>query len=469
MTTRLAAAITATVLFGGMLYFALSGSSTLDAQTQGAVCATPTPTPTPTLEAGVPTPTSTPPRGGGVIPAFPMSFSGTATVAGNPIPDCTFMYAKIGEAKSGFVPIVNGAYNGVTISAVDSSASGQPVTFHLAEDVVAAETHPYFYTQAPPEPPSLSFKRGVVLTFPHLVTPSPTPVPEVDTPVPTVPPVVVTMPPVVATMPPVVVEPTSTPTPLTAQPAIYSGRLTIAGLSAIPSGSVLTARIGSSYESLPAAIVGQNYQNLVISPGSSSFIGQPIEFFLNGFKSVSLDEFQSGARKTDFEIIFIGYPTPTPEPTAVPPTSTPEPTAVPPTSTPEPTAVPPTNTPVVPTPTFAPPTNTPVRTPTPTATATPPATPTPLPTLRPTRTPIPTLPPTNTPEPALEPPSTVVVIVTATPEPAAPPTPEPEDGFCSSTGPVPLSAGIGSLLMLFAPVGLLYGARRVRKSRLPHP
>ena len=468
MTTRLAAAITAAVLFGGMLYFALSDSPTLGAQTQGAVCATPTPTPTPTIEAGVPTPTATPPRDG-TFPAFPMSFSGTATVAGSPIPDCTFMYAKVGEAVSNWEPIVNGQFVGLTIGALDSSAGNQPVTFHLAEDVVASETHPYFYTQAPPEPPSLSFKRGIVLTFPHLVTPSPTPVPEVDTPVATVPPVVVTMPPLVATMPPATVPPTSTPTPVTAQPAIYSGPLTIAGLAAIPPGSVLTARIGSSYESLPAAIVGQNYQNLVISPGSSSFIGQPIEFFLNGIKSVSLDEFQSGARKTDFEIIFIGYPTPTPEPTAVPPTSTPEPTAVPPTNTPEPTTVPPTNTPIVSTPTTVPPTNTPVKTPTPTATATPPPIPTATPTLRPTRTPPPTLPPTNTPQAAAATATPRVLVVTATPEPAVPTTPEPEGGFCSSAGPVPLSAGIGSLLMLFAPVGLLYGVRRVRKSRFPHP
>ena len=35
MTTRLAAAITAAVLFGGMLYFTLSDSPALDAQTQG--------------------------------------------------------------------------------------------------------------------------------------------------------------------------------------------------------------------------------------------------------------------------------------------------------------------------------------------------------------------------------------------------------------------------------------------------
>ena len=61
MTTRLAAAITAAVLFGGMLYFALSGPSTLDAQTQGVVCPTVTPTPTPTPEDWRTEPDSNPP------------------------------------------------------------------------------------------------------------------------------------------------------------------------------------------------------------------------------------------------------------------------------------------------------------------------------------------------------------------------------------------------------------------------
>ena len=452
MTTRLAAAITAAILFGGMLYFALSDSSTLDAQTQGSVCPTVTPTPTPTPEEeGAPTPTATPPPDG-AIPAFPMSFSGTASVAGNPIPDCTYLFAMVGESMSGFRPIVDGKYNNLTIGARNRAADGQPITFHLSEDVVAAETFTYTYFPGPPDPPSQAFKTGIVLTFPHLVTPSPTPLPE-DTPTPPAP--------VVATVPPIVVEPTNTPTPLTADPAIYSGNLTIAGLATIPPGSILTARIGTGYESLPAAIVGQGYQNLVIAPGSSSFIGQPIEFFLNDFKSVSLDTFESGARKPDFEIIFIGYPTPTVEPTSTP-ESTPTPTAEPAVNTPTPT---PTLTPT-PTPTPTPrPTDTP--TPPPTATATPP--PTATATLRPTRTPPPTLPPTPPPDERATPPSPTVieVVVTATPGPTEIPIPEPEGGLCSFAGPVPLSTGIGSLLMLFAPVGLLYGVRRVRRDRLP--
>ncbi len=440
MTNRLAAAITAAVLIGGMLYIALSDSPTLDAQTQGVVCFTPTPTPTPTPVEGDATPTPRP-APSGVIPAFPMSFSGSATVAGNPIPDCTFVYARIGESISGFIPIIGGLFNGVTIGALESSAGGQPVTFHLSDDVIAAETQPYFYIQSPPDPPSLVFKTGITLTFPHLVTPSPTPVDTPtpqgeESPTPVVPSITPTVP------------PTATPTPLTAQPAIYSGPLTIAGLASIPPGSVLTARIGTDYESLPAAIVGQGYQSLVIAPQSSRFVGQPIEFFLNGVKSVSIDAYESGSRKDDFEIIFIGFPTPTPEPTPTPvPTNTPVPTPTPilPTNTPQPTA-------------------------TATAIATPP--PSPTATLIPTRTPRPTLPPTSTPVPtATSAPPRVVetVVVTVAPEPTAVPTPEPSGGFCSSAGPVPLSAGIGTLLMLFAPVGLLYGAGRVRNRKNRRP
>ena len=79
-----------------------------------------------------------------------MAFSGSATVMGNPIPDCTFLYAKIGEAVSRLAPIIDGKFHGLAIGALDQSASGRPVTFHLSEDVVAEETQPYFYTQSPP-------------------------------------------------------------------------------------------------------------------------------------------------------------------------------------------------------------------------------------------------------------------------------------------------------------------------------
>ena len=158
MTTRLAAAITATLLFGGMLYFALSGSSTVDAQTQGVVCPTVTPTPTPTPEEEAPTPTPTPPPDG-AIPAFPMIFKGSVTIVGNPpFRDCElYLYAKVGTAVSGFRPVVDGKYDNLAIGAREQSADGQSITFHLSEDVVAAETYTYIYFPGPPDPPTRAF------------------------------------------------------------------------------------------------------------------------------------------------------------------------------------------------------------------------------------------------------------------------------------------------------------------------
>ena len=100
------------------------------------------------------------------------------------------------------------------------------------------------------------------------------------------------------------------PTLEAAVPAIYSGHIVIAGVAKIPEGAVLTARV-RDYESLPAVFAGERYQ-IVIEPESSSFNGQPIEFFLDGHRSVSQDVFKSGTYKTNFEIVFIGYPTPTP-------------------------------------------------------------------------------------------------------------------------------------------------------------
>ena len=55
--------------------------------------------------------------------------------------------------------------------------------------------------------------------------------------------------------------------------------------------------------------------------------------------------FVVGNQSVSFTAVFKYAPTPTPEPTPVPPTPTPEPTPVPPTPTPEPTPVPPTPTP----------------------------------------------------------------------------------------------------------------------------
>ena len=435
MNKLVALSITAAIVAAGSLYFALSAPSTL-AQT-AAVCAAPTSTATPTPVSGVATPTPLADTSG-TIPLFPMTFSGTATLAGGAaIPDCTFIYAKVGDRTSPLVPIVGGVYTGININAADSSARDQQVTFHLSEDVVAAETAPYFYTQFPTDPITLTFKTGFSLTFPHLVTPTATPT---STSVP--------LGPATSTPLPSADTPTPTPTPLTAEPAVYlGGPIVVVGML-VPEGAQLVARIGNDYTSLPALISGQTYVSLVVDPKSSSFIGRTVEFYLNGVKSSNTDIFESGALRPGFLLTFVDFPTP------VPPTATP---------------VPPTATPVPPdTPTPVPPTATPVP---PTATPVPPDTPTPIPTLRPTRTPFPPT-PTATPVPPTAtpvPPTATPRPPTATPAPTATATPEPSGGFisCNRSGDesTPTPAAAANLLLLVAPLGAAYAARCFRRPR----
>ena len=187
------------------------------------------------------------------------------------------------------------------------------------------------------------------------------------------------------------------------------------------------------------------------------------------------------------------------------PTSTPRPTATPtPTLTPTPTATPvptPTYTPTpaptaTPTPTLTPvPTSTPTPAPTYTLTPAPTATPTPEPTPTPTMTPIPTATPepapastptalpTDTPTPVaaatqVQPTDTspppvqvITVVVTATPAPTPDSTPAPsaessggDCGLPSVDAPVGTSAG--SLLLLLAPLGMIWGLKWHRRRKL---
>ena len=232
---------------------------------------------------------------------------------------------------------------------------------------------------------------------------------------------------------------TLTPTPVPVLPATYSGTIVVAG-QAVTSDMVLLVRVGS-YQSPPAAILENGvFVNLVIITEDEDLIGAPVEFFLNGEASTppAIGVFEPGARRV-VDLVF----------GEVPPTETPLPTNTPlPTATPEPTETPlPTETPVPPTATVVPPTL--VAGP-PTATAVPPtATP------EPTATPV----PTNTPVPP-----------TATPVPVVVETPDEEEeggggGICSSTSGLPFEQSAANMLVLFAPVVMLGGAKYVRRRR----
>ena len=232
---------------------------------------------------------------------------------------------------------------------------------------------------------------------------------------------------------------TLTPTPVPVLPATFAGTIVVAG-QAVTSDMVLIVRIGD-YESPPAAILENGeFVNLVIITEDEDLIGAPVEFFLNGEASTppAIGVFEPGARRV-VDLVF----------GEVPPTETPVPSSTPPpTATPEPSATPvPTETPVPPTATVVPPTL--VAGP-PTATAVPPtATPEPTATPVPTNTPVP--PPTAVPE----------VVVAETPDEEE----EGGDGACSSTSGLPFGQSAANMLLLFAPVVMLGGARYARGRR----
>ena len=338
------------------------------------------------------------------IPPLPTVFSGSVTVGGSPAPDGLIVVGRIGTAYES-APVVTdgGGYANLVVGPIDSSLIGDATTFHLG-GLTADQSVPYS-----PGSIDLSFD----LTFPPLPTPTPTPTATATN------------------------TPTATATPEVARPAIFEGNVVVAG-SSVGEGATLYARIGA-YESHPALIVDGVYRSLVVDPGNISFVGQVIEFVLDGVVSRTTAIYQSGEFEREFDLIFFGLPTPTPSPT---------PTSASPTAT-----------------------NTATPTPTPTHSPTPTATPSPTPTLSPTPTPTPTTPPTATPTtpptatpspvPQVEPTATAVPI-----EPTATPTPAEEGLFGGCSAPadgVPITAGLANFLLLLLPVGALAAYRRIRR------
>ena len=355
-------------------------------------------------------------------PVRPTTYNGSLTFDGQPLEDGVMLVARIDDYETTSVSSKDGRYQGLVVQPPKQRYVGKTVTFHV-EGVEANESEPFVSGRSGP-----GFTRYIYdLTFPALPMRPPTPTPTTtNTPVPTA-------------------------TPVVARPSVYSGTIIVSGGS-VWSGARLEARLGDLR--FPALVEGQQYSNLVVAPGDLAQVGQVIEFYLDGVKAETTDVYENGARKREFDIIFLGSQTPTP-------TRTPRPTATPtpiPTNTPVPTATP---TPV--------PTNTPVPT----------ATPTPEPTATPTPTPVPTA--TPTPELTATPVPTATVEPTATPTPSATttePVVTPADDTAEAAGPVdggrcaaidggPPLTGAANLLLMLAPVGLIVGYRRTRKPTNP--
>lgn len=344
---------------------------------------------TDTAQAQAPTPT---PRPLLSVPPLPMTLLGQAAAA----PDGFSLVARIGAYESLPTPIENGRYL-LKVAPPNSAFLNEEISLFL-EGVEANER--IIYT-----PGITRFQFN--LTFSHIP------------------------------------EATLTPTPVPVLPAIYAGNIVVAGFAVTPD-MVLTARIGTTFQTAPAAILADgsgDFVGLVLAPTDESLIGQPVEFFLNGVPSTppAHGVLEPGTTQNVSLVFQNVLPTPSPTPiatdTPVPPTTTP----VPPTATP----VPPTATPVPPTATPVPPTATPI-----------PPTATPVP---PTATPVP---PTATPVPPTPVPPTQAPVVASTPE-----SEDDGGGACSASRALTPGESAGNLLMLIAPLVMLGGAKYAHSRR----
>ena len=386
-------------------------------------------------------------------PPFPFIFKGTATtVDGAPVPDGFQIFAKIDDYRSEPVDVVDGQYRDLTVGPRTHDYFNMTITFVLW-DVEALETDEYRRVGFP------EFKT-LNLTFPNLPEPTPTPT-GIATPTPAVTNTPTPTPTLTPTPTPVdTPTPTHTATPAAAEPMTFVSGIVVVSGAPVPPGSMLTAKIGS-YESDPISI-GEDgsYTGLIVDPRDTGAIGQEIEFLVNGHVARTTATYVSGGFERDLDILVVGLPTATPTPA---PTPTPTNTPVPPTPTPPPTATPeptPTDTPVPPTPTATriPPTATPTNTPTPTSTPTPTPTVTPTPTNTPTPTPVP---PTSTPTDTPVPPTPTLAPLSQAPSGGEGAT-EEESGGCTAIVGVTPATGTANMLLLLAPLGLIFALRRLR-------
>ncbi len=242
------------------------------------------------------------------LPSGPYIYFGTASVNSLPVPDGFLIYAEVGTYRSEPVEVSGGNYASLTVNPIGPAFSNQTIRFFL-EGEPAIETDTYRQSGIP------VIKSDYSLNFAKLPDPTPTPSPvPSDTPTPA----------------PILPTPIWTPTPTVAEPMTFAaGLVIVTGGGALPSGAVLTARIGDTYESAPSAILttdGQ-YGGLVVDPEDNSLIGEDVGFYINGQAARTTIPFESGGLRRQYDIIFTAdFSTPTPSPTAPPeptPTATP--------------------------------------------------------------------------------------------------------------------------------------------------
>ncbi len=137
----------------------------------------------------------------------------------------------------------------------------------------------------------------------------------------------------VATPTPTPIPPTPTPTPVIIQPSFISGEI-VSGNSGEYAGAGLKLyAVINDYTSQTVEIEEGLYK-IVIDPKYDYYVGEEIEFILEGIKALTTHKFVAGEFNKEVNLIFPSIPaTPVPPtPTPIPPTpkpSVPEPTRTP--------------------------------------------------------------------------------------------------------------------------------------------
>jgi len=336
---------------------------------------------------------------GGALPPWPVIYSGSVTLGGEPAPDGLWVVGLMEGYTSVPLQVENGRIAGLAIGGPDTSYFNKIITFQLRADpgqtegaVTAEETDVFMRYLTP------TLKKDFDLTFPNFPTPTPFP-----TATPTVTPI-----------------PTSTPvataTPTAVGTVVYNGMVVASG-GTLVDGSMLTARVGD-YESNPVAVVGGSYISLIVDLDDAALTGETVRFFLNDSEARTTAIYEAGPTIRNVDLIFTDLPMvePTPMPTAAVeiPAATPKPIAAVATVAPVPASV----SEVVP-----------------------------------TNTPIPTQIPAPTPEP-------VVVVVTATPAIEAETN---ESGGCMAGSDINPLTGTANVLAMIGPLLLLVAFRGYRR------
>ena len=220
------------------------------------------------------------------LPPWPSIYSGDITVGGVVPEDGALVTAKIGDYTSQSVAVSNGRYAGLAVGAPDSTYFGKPITFHLNDLVVAAETDVFQLNTW------IVVNSSFDLTFPAYPTPTPTPT-GVPTATPTATPV-----------------PSPTPTPEIPSVMIITGVVDVLNGEPVDlEGASVVARVGSYFSE--AAILtlstahGRSFlefEDLVVDPRDYKYAGGAVVFFVDGIPATSNPTIYESAGRLDLAI-----------------------------------------------------------------------------------------------------------------------------------------------------------------------